>query len=261
MITNLKSLWSVMGLNTLVALVLAVSSMEISYRVGWHLDFPLTIVGIAVVFPIVFSIGGAYKRREAALVQYGIMKSSGRALVFATRDWNQPTPGTLSEESSHIKKRITNIFTVCVTLFRTTNQEDFNKQEKDIYQQFSMLSKEIEKFRGKNMSAGEMGRMHGYIHNFVNAFEILKHIYQYRTPRTLRLYSKIFIYITLLILGPHFASVMSDQTLWLAYTLPILFAMIFTGLDNIQEHLENPFDQIGEDDIKIHPEKFLQTIT
>jgi hypothetical protein len=36
--------------------------------------------------------------------------------------------------------------------------------------------------------------------------------------------------------------------------------MDFTGLDNIQEHLENPFDQVGEDDIRINPEKFITTL-
>ena len=33
------------------------------------------------------------------------------------------------------------------------------------------------------------------------------------------------------------------------YVIPVLFNTILVSLDNIQEHLENPFDQIGEDDI------------
>ena len=36
----------------------------------------------------------------------------------------------------------------------------------------------------------------------------------------------------------------------------LLFAVILASLDNIQTHLENPFDQIGEDDITINAEKF-----
>jgi hypothetical protein len=32
------------------------------------------------------------------------------------------------------------------------------------------------------------------------------------------------------------------------------------SLDNIQEHLENPFDQIGEDDIMINAEAFLERL-
>jgi hypothetical protein len=35
-----------------------------------------------VVFPIVFSIGGAYKRRENALDEYGCLKAHCRAEGF-----------------------------------------------------------------------------------------------------------------------------------------------------------------------------------
>lgn len=258
---HIRRLWAVLGLNTIFALFVAVGAMALSVHMGWRIDFPLTIVGIAVVFPIVFSISGAYKRRESALVQYGIMKSSARAIVLATRDWNQPSPGILSPSATAMKERMTEIFSSCVALFQTTTDTQFAQLEQTIYQEFSQLSADIETLRAQGVSAGEMGRIHGYQYNFVTAFETLKHIYQYRTPRTLRLYSKLFIYVTLIALGPHFASIVDEQTVWLGYSLPILFAMIFTGLDNIQEHLENPFDQIGEDDIKINPEKFLQTIT
>jgi predicted membrane chloride channel (bestrophin family) len=33
--------------------------------------------------------------------------------------------------------------------------------------------------------------------------------------------------------------------------MPVLYSFILVSLDNIQDHLENPFDQIGEDDIQI----------
>ena len=33
--------------------------------------------------------------------------------------------------------------------------------------------------------------------------------------------------------------------------MPLLFSFILVSLDNIQMHLENPFDQVGEDDIKL----------
>ena len=36
--------------------------------------------------------------------------------------------------------------------------------------------------------------------------------------------------------------------------------MILVSLENIQEHLENPFDQIGEDDIKFNVEKFIERL-
>ncbi len=92
------------------------------------------------------------------------------------------------------------------------------------------------------------------------SFENLKHIYQYRTPRTLRSYSKIFIYIVPVVYAPYFAMLGENQSMFIAMIMPIMFALIFTALDNIQEHLENPFDQVGEDDIKINADKFKSTL-
>jgi hypothetical protein len=32
--------------------------------------------------------------------------------------------------------------------------------------------------------------------------------------------------------------------------MPILYSFILVSLDNIQDHLENPFDEVGEDDVR-----------
>ena len=42
--------------------------------------------------------------------------------------------------------------------------------------------------------------------------------------------------------------------------LPVLFSVILVSLDNIQSHLENPFDQIGDDDISINAERFVERL-
>ncbi len=42
----------------------------------------------------------------------------------------------------------------------------------------------------------------------------------------------------------------------LVYVVPTLFSVLRVSLDNIQEHLENPFDHMGEDDVTINAEKF-----
>lgn len=63
-----------------------------------------------------------------------------------------------------------------------------------------------------------------------------------------------------MIYAPYFAYLAENKELWFAFIMPVLFALIFTSLDNIQEHLENPFDQLGEDDIKINAEKFTNSL-
>ena len=57
--------------------------------------------------------------------------------------------------------------------------------------------------------------------------------------------------------GPYFAEIAKDYTSGLEYLMPVFFSVILVGLDNIQDQLENPFDQIGEDDIAINAEKFV----
>lgn len=253
-------LFSILSFNTLVALILSVSSTWLSIKYAWRMDFPLTIIGMAVVFPMVFSISGAYNRREAALVQYGIMKAVGRTIFFASRDWLRDDDAKAKANQNNIRMHVHTIFALCVKLFQRTKGEFYSDEEKAIYQEFSKLSLSIEDLRDRGLSGSEVSRVNAYLNRYLTAFESLKHIYQYRTPRTLRLYNKFFIFVILIVLGPYFALLAHEQELWLGFAMPILFSMVFTGLDNIQEHLENPFDQVGEDDIRINPDKFIKTL-
>ncbi|HUT30032.1 MAG TPA: hypothetical protein VMX13_09585 [Sedimentisphaerales bacterium] len=45
-----------------------------------------------------------------------------------------------------------------------------------------------------------------------------------------------------------------------SHLLPVLFTVILVSLDNIQGHLENPFDLVGEDDVAINAEKFVSRL-
>lgn len=252
--------FSILGLNTIITIILAVGSTFICITYNLKIDFPLTVIGVAVVFPIVFSIGGAYTRRENALMQYGIMKSMGRSIYFASRDWLRDDNAKCHKNVDNFKNQLSNVFSLCGNLFRTENKENFSREEADIYIEFSNISNTIEELRDRGLSGSEVSRVNQYLNKYMLAFETLKHIYQYRTPRTLRLYSKFFIYAVMILLGPYFALLADEQHLWIDYIQPVLFSMVFTGLDNIQEHLENPFDQIGEDDIKFRGKKFKESL-
>jgi len=256
----LKRFFSIVSLNTLVALSLAITSMMLSIHYDLKIDFPLTIIGIAVVFPIVFSIGGAYKRREVALQQYAIMKAMGRSMYFASRDWLRDSGKKAEKNKQEFKETLEDILELIIHFFKVDRKKHLPEEEQDIYEEFSKLSKVIEGLRDRGMSGSEVSRLNSFLNKFLIAFETSKHIYQYRTPRTLRLYSKFFIYCILIVLGPYFALLVEGQNFWIGLSVPVLFAMVLTGLDNIQDHLENPFDGLGEDDIKINPEKFVKTL-
>ena len=83
---KIKQILILINLKTIVVTSLAVASTYLCRRFDITADFPMTLIATAVVFPIVFSIGGAYKRRENALTKYSSIKAHGRAIYFATRD-------------------------------------------------------------------------------------------------------------------------------------------------------------------------------
>ncbi len=249
-----RRLASIVSYRTFIIIGLAVASTALCLVFDIKAEFPLTLMATAVVFPIVFSIGGAYKRREAALDQYGALKAHGKAIFYAARDWpERPSPDAIAK----LREELVTLFAACRTLF-TSPQHQVAEHEKEVYAAFSRLSRLIRtELRENGLASGEVSRCNQYLSKMLAAFERIKHVYQYRTPRTLRAFSDVFITILPPLYGPYFAASASEYTApILAYVLSALFAFILTSLDNIQIHLENPFDQVGEDDVIINVEKF-----
>ena len=252
----LKSLQLIFSVQTLIITVLAVISTAICRHYDLTAGFPLALIAAAIVFPIVFSIGGAYKRRESALREYGSLKAHGRAIYFATRDWlGEPHPELLTQA----REILSELLTSCRRLFHA-RIADMEPYENDVYTAFSRLSTFINSFRKYGMASGEVSRCNQFLSKMVGAFENVKHIYQYRTPRTLRTYSKVFICLLPILYGPYFAEIAKEYSREVTYMMPILFSVILVSLDNIQNHLENPFDQVGEDDVIINVEKFIRRL-
>ena len=126
--------------------------------------------------------------------------------------------------------------------------------EEKMYQLFSKMSSYTMEMRNLGVQSGEISRISQYVSKMIIAFDNMKIIHNYRTPVTLRAYSKVFIYVFPIIYGPYFANTFDTYSAHLEYVMPILYSFILVSLDNIQDHLEDPYDQIGEDDIKIDAE-------
>ncbi|BDI61444.1 hypothetical protein [Qipengyuania nanhaisediminis] len=255
----------VINAKSLIIVALAIAATWGSLKLGLVADYPLTIISTAVIFPIVFSIGHAYKRREAALDDYGTIKAHGRALYFAARDWlpddDADARAAKDERLRHIERALARLLKACREMFKS-ERVDMPRTERAVYAAFSELSGFVKRMRGEGLASGECSRCNQYVSKMIVAFESVKHIYQYRTPRTLRAFSDVFILLLPVIYGPFFAfcAIEYDAPV-LTYVMPVLFAVILTGLDNIQSHLEDPFDQIGPDDVAINAEKFVELLS
>ena len=252
-----KRILLIINLQTLIISGLAVASTALCIHFKFEAEFPLTLVATSIIFPVVFSIGGAYKRREAALKEYAAIKGYLRAIYFVARDWiNNPKPENIAKMNTIIRDFFTNFRTMF-----TGSQDDLTENEKLVYDNFSDISLYIKhELREEGLSSGECSRTNQYLQKMMISFESIKHIYQYRTPRTLRAFSSLFIKILPILYGPYFAYKAEDMSWGLEFVIPILLTMILVSLENIQEHLENPFDQVGEDDIKFNVEKFMESL-
>ncbi|OQX09664.1 MAG: hypothetical protein BWK80_46620 [Desulfobacteraceae bacterium IS3] len=54
-----------------------------------------------------------------------------------------------------------------------------------------------------------------------------------------------------IVFGPYFASIAVKYYPAVGYMLSFLYSIVLVSLNHIQEDLENPFDGVGEDDIRL----------
>lgn len=244
----LKSFLLIINYKTLVITVLSVISTYVCYHLGLTADFPDMLVGVAIVFPVVFSISSAYNRRETALQRYSDFKGHAIAIYYATRDWPEKNSEDLSRR---LRILVQEMIELMRNMFSSAHKHEWMENEKKIYGCFSRLSRITREMRQHGVQSGEISRLNQYVSKMIISFDNLKIIHGYRTPVTLRAYSKVFIYVFPIIYGPYFANTFDNFSANLEYVMPVLYSFILVSLDNIQDHLEHPFDEIGEDDIRI----------
>ena len=251
----LRSFILIINYKTFIITALGVLSTYLSNRYNITANFPDMLVGIAIVFPVVFSIGAAYNRRENALKNFADFKGHAIAIYYAARDWPENKESDITERLRNLLKDL--IKDVKAFLHARLRKESV-VDEKSIYRKFSDLSELTMELRSLNLQSGEVSRISQYISKMIIAFDNLTIVRKYRTPITLRAYSKVFIWSFPVIYGPYFASNFKTYTPLLFYVLPVLYSFILVSLDNIQDHLENPFDDIGEDDIHFRSKEIIE---
>jgi hypothetical protein len=211
------------------------------------------MLSIAIVFPIVFSINSAYQRREEALKSLAGIKGHLIALFLAVKHWGEEgkkaDSSLLVSTSLHLNNVLGEIKNYLIS-------ENFREREFGVYHAMTSLSKNLQLMR-KYLASNEMSRINEYVSMMSVDFEELKIVREYRTPITLKTYSRSFIYSFPILFAPFFASTIEIFSFpIITYTIPILYAFILISLINIQDHMEDPFDGIGEDDIKIQSGRF-----
>lgn len=210
-------------------------------------EMPTNLIGIAVIFPLVFTIGSAYKRREDALRYFASLKAYAAALYYAYRDWPPIADGLEAEGGGMVHELLTAVADYC------QDGEDRQEQKlRRVYNVFSTFSHFHEKVRQSGVPANEISRANQYLRGLMVEFESMKNFARYRTPIALRAYSRLFLTLFPILFAPNFAYIAYPEYPIVGYVVAIVYSLVLVSLDNIQDHLENPYDGVGTDDLRLN---------
>ena len=211
------------------------------FQFNYSYDLNITLFSIAIIFPLVFTIREAFKRRDNAIKFLSIFKSSINVVYHSFENNNKLTEEQKKEVHGHLHET-TDLF------LNALKSEDINIEParlklKEVFtfvnahREFISLSVAMKIFRF-------MKDAHEGIENTVG-------IKMHGTPVSLRAYCLVFIYLFPLIYTPSLVNSLTDVPQWIVYLISILHGFILISLYNVQEHMEDPFDQVGLDDIKL----------
>ena len=244
----LRNFIRIIDLQTLIIVILTAAGTYLCSRLGFTADMPTGIIGIAIIFPIVFSINAAYRRREDALKSFASLKAHAASIYYAHRDW---PPADAPGRGELALKALPRTLLDRIRDFLTGEHDDPDKL-RAVYAAVSEYSLENEKLRAMGVPANEVSRANQYVRAMAIDFERMRNIHLYRTPRALRAYSCVFLNIFPILFAPYFAFLIEDTTAVVGYGVALLYAVILVSLDNIQQALEDPFDAAGDDADDMH---------
>ncbi|WP_420642595.1 bestrophin family ion channel [Candidatus Leptofilum sp.] len=243
---TIKQFRKIIDYHTWLVTGLALMVVFLCRQLDFLVELPTTLIGIAVVFPLVFSINSAYKRREDALRAFASLKGHGMALIFAHREWPQGEASHTVRAEQLLKRLLT-----AVASHFSSNGHDQSQTKPQIYAIFSDYSHSHELLRQAGVPANEISRANQYLRQLIIEFEKMNNIVNYRTPLALRAYSRLFLNLFPLLFGPHFANIAYPEHPFAGYIVALVYSLVLVSLDNIQDHLENPFDGVGTDDLHL----------
>jgi predicted membrane chloride channel (bestrophin family) len=243
--SNLSAILSVFNTRLFIILLetIAIFFVYDYYTINIKVDY--TIMSIAIIFPLVFSITSAYQRRQDAINLYLEFRNKIIDLTnifYAVESVKDKDYNELFDSLQEVQKFLIQYLTQDdsektfdsirekrkdVLLIIDSHKKLFNEREKDsLIRVKNELFLSAEKIRGI--------KIHG-------------------TPISLKKYCLVFIYFSPFLYASQ--SILNLQgdfvTKLISLSFSLVVSFVLMALYNVQDYIENPFDQKGLDDLKI----------
>lgn len=233
---------SIINTRTLIALVIAGAMLYFSFTYDISYNIDLTLLSIAIIFPLVFNIRGSFRRREKALEHLSQFRSALKTINYLFI-----TEPKLSDED---KQEISNILLeISDTTMSHLRSSDYST--KNIDMSVNRIS-EFVSAKDTLISRGLKAKIFRFLNDIHESVDNLNAIHVHRTPVSLKAYCEFFIYLFPLIYVPAILfKVGLDSSKWVTILIVMFSQFILISLYNIQDQMEYPFDNVGLDDINL----------
>ena len=243
----MKKYLIILNFRTLIALVIAVVTLWVSYIFNFSYNIDLTLLSIAIIFPLVFNIRGSFKRRERALEYLSRFRSALLTMNYYFKNTSKLTDDD-KKEISNILLEISNELTVHL------GKSDYNTKgiDESVQKVFDFITNKNELISGRYKV-----RLFRSLNDLHESIENLHAIHVHRTIISLKAYCEYSIYLFPFIYSPTIIyHVGMDTAKWIAFFTVLFTEFILISLFNIQDQMEYPFDKVGMDDIKLETFKY-----
>ncbi|MDC1216972.1 hypothetical protein N8131_02505 [Flavobacteriaceae bacterium] len=228
---------------TLLTLILSILMPLLAYHFEVIANIDLTLLSIAIIFPLVFTIRGAFRRREKALEHLSRFRASLKTVINILNS-SIKVPQEEKDQASEI------LHAVNENLFNhlKTKEENFMSFDRKVEEFYTFIET-----KSAIIGNGTREKSLRFFKDTIESADNLIAIHSHRTPVSLKAYCLIFIYIFPIIYTPTIINKIGyDNPSWLTFFIVILSEFILISLYNIQDQMEYPFDDEGLDDIKFN---------
>jgi hypothetical protein len=243
----MKRFTAVVNWQTLIVICLSFAScyFTLKYQFTMYTDF--LIFGLLIAFPITLTTKEAFKRRERAIQYLSLFKASLQSIYYSVI--NSKLETIQKESFKHIAVNLT---TLLIDYLKSSEPGDPSSVHSASERMASFVISNKKALKG---SLPE--KISFFLFRVNDSIEFLLATKRHRTPRGLHLIVKIAIFL-FVIFYP--ASLLHetgpDETLMYLFMASVLKSIFLISLLNVQEMLEDPFNQTGSDDIRMEDFSF-----
>ena len=224
---------------TVLMLCLAFTYVCYEFNLSYQLN--VTLFSIAVIFPLVFTIREAFRKRDSVIKLLSRFKASLNATFYCFTNNNKLSDEGKLEVAEHLN---------CVSHIFLDALKGSNFDQQAVREKLNDVFEFVNENRSV-ISSGVALKIIRFLKDVDESMENTIGLKLHGTPISLRAYCLVFIYVFPVIFIPTLINDLRGSSPVIVYTIAMVHGFILISLYNVQNAMEDPFDQVGLDDIKL----------